>query len=77
MDMDFETVVKKLVRVESNIASLQEFLVEVERTIRMIKEWLRGIINTLPYYFLPDQITTRLVYFMIMWLNALSDRNGI
>ena len=77
MDMEFETVVKKLVRVESNIASLQEFLVEVERTIRMIKEWLRGIINTLPYYFLPDQITTRLVYFMIMWLNALSDRNGI
>ena len=31
----------------------------------------------LPYYFLPDQITVYLKYFVIMWLNALPSVNGI
>ena len=67
----------KLGNVEVNIAVSQEHVEEVERKIRTGMECGRGIINRLPYYFLPYQITISLIYFLIMWFNALSDGNGI
>ena len=51
----------KLVKAEVNIASSRENVVEVERTINMVKELGRVIINTLPYYLLPDNIIIHMV----------------
>ena len=43
----------------------------------MVKEQGRGITTTIRYYLLPVQITIQSVYFVIMWLNGILDRNEI
>ena len=43
----------------------------------MVKEFGRETNKKLPYSFIPDQITVYIVYFVIMWLNALPDENII
>ena len=48
-------------------------MVEVERTIRTVKESGREIVNTLTYYYLPSYITINLIYVIVMWLNSLKE----
>ena len=77
IDMEFEKVADNFVNVEVNIAEAQEHTREAERTIRTVKEYWREIINKLPYSYIPSQITSHLIYFVIMWLNAMLSGNGI
>ena len=68
---------KILVNVEFNIAAAREHVVEVERTIINVKECGIGVINTLPYSYLPPQIVIHLVYFILFWFNALQSGKGV
>ena len=63
--------------VKLNIAVSIEHMGEVERTTSTVKERERGIVNTLPYSYLPSQIIIHLVYFIVIWLNAFLDGKGI
>ena len=63
MEIDFEKVDEILGNVESDIAALREHVGEVERTIRILNDCWIGIVNTLPYSYLPSQITIQLIYF--------------
>ncbi len=46
---------------------------EAERSIRTIKERMRGIFGTL----LPRQLKMEFLYFIVLWLNTFPARNGI
>ena len=46
-------------------------------TEHVVTEGGRGIFNTLPYSYLPFHINICLIYFIVMWLNALSTGKGI
>ena len=48
-------------------------MVEVERTIRTVKESGREIVNTLTYYYLPSYININLIYVIVMWLISLKE----
>ena len=52
-----------------------EHVVEVEISgttrIRNLNESGRGILNAVSYTYLPSKITIHLIYFIVMWLNAL------
>ena len=45
--------------------------------IRTVRERGRGILNEIPYYYLPSQITIHLIYLIVMWLNELPYGKGV
>ncbi len=55
--------------VDMNTPAAAEHTAKIERLIRMIKEHCSGILCTLPYKALPQQILTHLLHFVVMWLN--------
>jgi hypothetical protein len=56
----------------------KEHVPEVERKIRLIKDWGRGILNTLPFKKMPRLIMLiELVYHVVLWLNALLAKSGV
>ena len=61
MDMKFEKVTDKVGRVEVNTTSSLEYVVEIERSTRTVKESGRCIITTLLYARLEYQITIQIV----------------
>ena len=63
--------------VHINISATNELVREVERYIRTIKEWCRGILGTLPFSHLSQQLLIGLVQFVTMWLNAFPSDTGI
>ena len=71
MDMEFEKLKPLLPMVNINISTAIEHVSEVEQKIRTVKEQCHGILATLPFSFLPQQIIINLVQFAVMWLNAL------
>ena len=77
MGMKFYKVVEILGNAEVNIVAAREHMGEVERTVRTVKESGRGIFNTISYSYLPSQIIIHLLYFILMWLNALPTGKGI
>ena len=70
MDMEFEKLVHLLPNVTINTTAAQEHVGEIEMKIRVIKERVRGTMNTLPYPQLPRLMTIELMHFCIMWMNA-------
>ena len=50
---------------------------ESDKNTRTVEEHGIEIINMLPHLCIPYQITVYLIYFLIMWLNALTSGNGI
>ncbi len=77
MDWEFEKIRSLLPEVLVNTTSAGEHVGEVERHIRTIKEQTRGIMCTLPYKRMPNQMVVELVYFCVMWLNAIPSKSGI
>ena len=77
MDVDFDKVVEKLVKIKVDIKYSRKHIGKVERKIITVKEHRIVIIDTLPYSCLQAQITIHLIQFVIMWLNALPDGNVI
>ena len=70
MDMEFKKLVHLLPNVTINTTAAQEHVGEIEMKIRVIKERVRGTMNTLPYPQLPRLMTIELMHFCIMWMNA-------
>jgi hypothetical protein len=58
--------------VEVNVTAKEEYVPEVERQIRVIKEWARAIIQTLPYRNLPRKMRVGLIYYVIFWFNNVA-----
>ena len=52
-------------------------LSEAERTIRTVKERIRGLLATLPFSHVSKQMKIEFVYFVILWLNAFPVKLGI
>ena len=77
MDVWFDNVAEILVKIEVNIASAREHVGEVYITIITVKEHGRGIINTLPYFYITSNIIIHLVCFILMWLDSLPGGKGI
>jgi len=69
MDNEFDKVRDHISTVDLNTPAASEHIGEIERRIRLIKERARGIVCTLPYPDLPQQIVIHLMHFVVMWLN--------
>jgi hypothetical protein len=55
----------------------KKHVLEVERKIRLIKEWGRGILNALPFKKMPRLMLIELVYHVVLWLNAFPSNSGV
>ena len=60
-----------------NTTASKEYVPEVERKIRLIKERGRGILNTLPFKKIPRLMQIELVYHVVLWLNAFPANSGV
>ena len=61
MDMEFEKLRYLLSQVNVNISATNEHVAEVERRIRTVKERCKGIMATLPFLYLPQQLIVKMV----------------
>jgi len=77
MDNEFEKVKDHVNSAILNTTAASEHVGEIERRIRVVKECARGIICTLPYPKLPQQMLIRLLHHIVMWLNNFPVANGI
>ena len=63
---------------EVNTTAAREHVAEIERGLCTIQERGRGIVSTLPFTHLPMQVVIHLVYFVVLWLNAMPhEKEGI
>ena len=72
MDMEFEKVQDELSLVQVNTMAAQEHVGEIEHGIHTIKERSKNVMSDLPFQFLHKQVVIDLVYFCVMWLNAMN-----
>ena len=77
MDNEFEKVRDHIHDATLNTPAASEHVGEIERKIRVIKERCRGIICTLPYTRLPQQMVVHLLHHVVMWLNNFPVAGGI
>ena len=77
MDMEFDKIKDLIPMINVNISAANEHVAEVEQRIRTIKERCRGIMGTLPFTYIPQQLIMGLVQFVTMWLNAFPCKTGI
>ena len=77
MDGEFEKLKALMPRVECNTTAAKEHVSEAERTIRTLKERVRGLVTTLPFEHLPRWMKIEFIYFMVLWMNAFSVKSGI
>ena len=52
-----------------NTTAAKEHVAEAEINIRVVKEQNRGVVNTLPFAYIPRQMKIELIYFVTLWLN--------
>jgi hypothetical protein len=79
MDGEFEPLRDDLttLKVTLNVTANDEHVGEIERYIRTVKERVRCIYNTLPFYEMPNRMVIEMVYFSVFWLNSFPARDGI
>ena len=70
MDNKFEKLRNLLPVLAVNTTAAKEHVPEVERCIQLIKECGRGILNTLPFKKIPQIMLVKLIYHVVLWLNA-------
>ena len=56
-----------------NTMAAKEQVPEVDCKIGLIKEWERGILNTLPFKKMPRLMLIELVYHVALWLNVFPE----
>ena len=61
MDMEFEKVTDELGHVTVNISAVREYLAEIERGIRWVKERSCAMVANIPFKFLHKQVVIYLV----------------
>jgi hypothetical protein len=62
--------------IECNATAAKENVSKVERTIRMVKEQVRGLLAIQPLKHIPNRVKIDFVYFIMLWLNAFPARIG-
>jgi hypothetical protein len=77
MDMEFEKLRTMMPHMALNTTAAGEHVREVEQKIRVVKERVRGMINTLPYKKLPKLMVIELLHFCVMWMNLFPVKSGI
>jgi len=60
-----------------NTTGHDEHSPEVECYIRMLKEGVQEIVNTLPFVEYPHRLIVETVYNAIFWLNCFPQKKGI
>eukprot|EP00804_Cyclotella_cryptica_P026860 CCRYP_019980-RA/>CCRYP_019980-RA protein AED:0.34 eAED:-0.36 QI:0/-1/0/1/-1/0/1/0/208 len=78
MDMEFEKLKTQMTSVDINTMAAREHVGDIKWYIRVIKERACSVASQLPYKAnMPDQKIIHLMKFVVMWLNALLNRNGV
>ena len=77
MDGEFEKVKELLLTIVCNTTAAKEHVVEAERKTRVVKERNRGVVNTLPFTYIPRRMKIEFIYFVTLWLNAFPVKSGI
>jgi hypothetical protein len=60
-----------------NTAASKDHVPEVVRHIHLIKERGRGILNTLTFKKMPQIMLIKLIYHVVLWLNAFPTKSGV
>ncbi len=76
MDNEFEKVCHHVSTINMNTPATAH-TAKIERRIRNIKECCHGLLCTLPYKALPQQIPIHLLHFVVMWLNNFPSATSI
>ncbi len=61
MDNEFEKLISLVPIIQINTMAANEHVLEIEHRICLIKEWGRGILNTLPFKKMPRLILIELI----------------
>jgi hypothetical protein len=77
MDNEFKKVRALVPSLHINTTAAKDHVPEIERCIRLIKEWGRGYLNTLPFQKIPQLILIELIYHAVLWLNAFPSKSGV
>ncbi len=77
MEREFEKVKGLMLTVECNTTAAKEHVSKAERSIRMVKEWMQGIMMMLPFTHIPRCMKIEFVYFTVLWLNVFLVKTGI
>ena len=77
MDNEFEKLQNLVPILAINTMTAKEHVPEVEHKIRLIKEWGRGILNTLLFKKMPSLMLIELVYHVMLWLNVFPANKGV
>ncbi len=77
MDNEFEKLRNLVPVLAVNTTAAKEHVPEVKRRIRLIKERGRGILNTLPFKKMPQIMIVKLIYHVVLWLNAFPTKSGV
>ena len=62
MDGEFEKVKELLSTIVCNTTATKEHVVEAEINIRVVKERNRGVVNTLPFTYIPRRTKIEFIY---------------
>ncbi len=77
IDNEFEKLSVLIPILVMNTAAAKEHVPEEERCTRLIKEHGRGILNTLPFKKMPQIMLIKLIYHVVLWLNAFLTKSGV
>ena len=66
MDNEFEKLRPLVPGLNINITAAKDYVTEIERHIRLIKERGRALLNTLPYKKMPQLILIELIYHVVL-----------
>jgi hypothetical protein len=73
IDNEFEKLQPLVPGININTTAAKEHVPEIEHRIRVIKEHARALLNTLPF----QLILIKLIYHVVLWLNAFPSKSGI
>ena len=77
MEEEFEKVKELLPTIVCNTTAAKEQVAEAERKIRVVKEWNRGVVNTLPFTYMPRRMKIEFIYFVTLWPTAFLVNSGV
>jgi hypothetical protein len=77
MDGEFEKLKPIMPTIECNTTAAEEHVSKAERTIRMLKEWVHGLLAMQPFKHTPKRVKIEFIYFIVLWLNVFPVRMGI
>ena len=60
-----------------NTIAAKEHVAESERKIRVVKERNRGVVNTLPFKYMPRRMKIEFIYLVTLWLNTFPVKSGV